>query len=38
MESAVAREKQLKDGHRSWEIRLIEESNYDWVDLYAQIV
>ena len=37
MESAIEREKQLKDWHRSWKIRLIEELNYDWVDLYTQI-
>ena len=38
MESAIEREKQLKEWHRSWKIRLIEEKNYDWVDLYTQIV
>ena len=36
MESAIVREKQLKGWHRSWKIRLIEEMNYDWVDLYTQ--
>ena len=29
MESAIEREKQMKSWHRSWKIRLIEESNYD---------
>ena len=38
MESAIEREKQLKDWHRSWKIRLIEQTNYDWIDLYMQIV
>ena len=38
MESAIVREKQLKEWHRSWKIRLIEELNYDWVDLYTQIL
>ena len=38
MESAIVREKQLKGWHRSWKIRLIEEMNYDWVDLYTQIL
>ena len=38
MESAIQREKQLKDWRRSWKVRLIEETNYDWVDLYMQIV
>ena len=36
--SAIVREKQLKGWHRSWKIRLIEEMNYDWVDLYTQIL
>ena len=30
---AIAREKQLKNWHRDWKIRLIEESNPDWSDL-----
>ena len=40
MESAIEREKQLKGRYRyrSWEIRLIEELNYDWVGLYTQIL
>jgi putative endonuclease len=32
-QEAVAREKQLKNWHRDWKIRLIEESNPDWSDL-----
>ena len=38
MERAIEREKQLKGWHRGWKIRLIEEMNYDWVDLYTQIL
>jgi putative endonuclease len=30
---AIAREKQLKNWHRDWKIRLIEEDNPDWTDL-----
>ena len=38
MQGAIKRERQLKGWHRSWKIRLIEEMNYDWVDLYTQIL
>ena len=37
MESAIAREKTLKKWNRSWKIRLIEESNPSWRDLYGEI-
>ena len=30
---AITREKQLKNWHRDWKIRLIEENNLDWSDL-----
>ncbi|MGQ7829841.1 GIY-YIG nuclease family protein [Altererythrobacter sp. Z27] len=33
MESAIAREKQLKRWHRQWKINLIEGENPDWHDL-----
>ncbi len=33
MEAAIAREKQLKNWHRSWKINLINEGNPHWVDL-----
>jgi putative endonuclease len=33
MESAIAREKQLKRWHRQWKINLIEEKNPNWDDL-----
>jgi putative endonuclease len=32
-QDAIAREKQLKNWHRDWKIRLIEEDNPDWSDL-----
>jgi putative endonuclease len=38
MESAITREKQIKAWKRLWKLRLIEESNPDWADLYEQIV
>ncbi|HEX8979192.1 MAG TPA: GIY-YIG nuclease family protein [Parasulfuritortus sp.] len=38
MESAILREKQLKKWNRAWKIRLIEEVNPDWKDLYESII
>ena len=38
MESAMTREKQMKEWQRDWKVRRIEEMNYDWVDLYPQIL
>jgi putative endonuclease len=38
MESAIEREKRLKDWRRSWKVRLIEESNREWEDLYQTLV
>ena len=35
--TAITREKQLKNWHRKWKLQLIEKSNPDWKDLYAQI-
>jgi putative endonuclease len=37
MESAVIREKQIKEWLRAWKLRLIEESNPDWDDLYDSL-
>ena len=37
-ESAIRREKQLKKWSRSWKLRIIEEKNPDWRDLYDEIV
>lgn len=38
MESAIQREKRLKEWKRSWKIKLIEKTNPDWQDLYHTIV
>jgi putative endonuclease len=35
--SAIAREKDIKKWRRDWKIRLIEEDNPDWLDLYPSI-
>jgi putative endonuclease len=37
VEAAITREKQVKKWNRAWKVRLIEESNPNWDDLYAQI-
>ena len=37
MEAAIRREKQLKEWHRAWKIRLIEEMNPEWRDLHEAI-
>ena len=36
-ENAIRREKRLKKWNRTWKMRLIEETNPDWNDLYEQI-
>ena len=36
-ESAITREKQLKKWERAWKIRLIEQNNPEWRDLYSTI-
>jgi putative endonuclease len=38
VEEAILREKQMKKWNRKWKIRLIEEKNPDWKDLYNEIV
>ena len=38
IDSAILREKQIKKWHRSWKIRLIEEMNPEWYDLYSNII
>jgi putative endonuclease len=38
MNSAIEREKQMKEWKREWKIRLIEESNPNWNDLYDSII
>jgi putative endonuclease len=37
MESAIAREKQMKKWNRDWKIRLIEKDNAYWNDLWSSI-
>jgi putative endonuclease len=37
MDSAIRREKQLKKWNRGWKLRLIEENNPDWNDLYEEL-
>jgi putative endonuclease len=37
VEAAITREKELKKWRRDWKIRLIEEQNPEWVDLYPGI-
>ena len=36
-ENAIKREKRLKKWNRAWKIRLIEEQNPNWEDLYPAI-
>jgi putative endonuclease len=38
MESAITREKRLKDWKRKWKLELIESNNPNWKDLYHMIV
>jgi putative endonuclease len=38
MDSAISREKQIKKWNRAWKVRLIEESNLYWIDLWSQII
>ena len=38
MESAIAREKRIKEWKRAWKIALIEKDNPAWRDLYEDIV
>jgi putative endonuclease len=38
MESAILREKQLKQWNREWKIRLIQEKNIEWLDLYDSLL
>jgi putative endonuclease len=38
MESAIAREKAIKEWKRGWKIRLIEGINPDWRDLYEDLL
>jgi len=35
---AIQREKRLKEWHRDWKIRLIEENNKEWKDLFYDLI
>ena len=37
-ESAITREKQIKKWNRLWKLRIIEENNPEWKDLYKDIL
>lgn len=37
MESAIGREKALKEWQRAWKLELIEKFNPDWKDLYDSV-
>ncbi len=36
--AAIYREKQLKKWNRKWKLRIIEEFNPDWEDLYINLI
>ena len=38
MENAIIREKRLKKWNRDWKLRMIEEMNPNWKDLYDSII
>ena len=38
IEAAILREKQIKKWNRRWKLRLIEEMNPEWRDMYQEIV
>ena len=38
MDTAIAREKQIKKWNRAWKLRLIQESNPQWEDLWPSII
>ena len=38
MESAIGREKAIKEWQRAWKLKLIESINPQWRDLYEDIV
>jgi putative endonuclease len=38
VESAIKREKQLKQWNRKWKLDLIESKNPDWKDLYIDLI
>ncbi len=38
METAIAHEKAIKEWQRQWKLRLIEETNPEWRDIYADLI
>jgi putative endonuclease len=38
MHAAIQREKNIKDWRRAWKIRVIEETNPQWRDLYPELL
>ncbi len=38
VQSAITREKQIKKWNRAWKIKLIQEKNPRWRDLYVEVV
>ena len=38
IEAAIRREKQMKEWKRLWKLRVIEETNPDWDDLFESLV
>lgn len=38
MESAITREKALKEWKRAWKLRLVERENPEWLDLYPSLL
>jgi putative endonuclease len=38
MESAIRREKTIKEWKRAWKLELIENANPEWLDLYPDIL
>ena len=38
IKEAILREKQMKKWNRKWKIRVIEEKNPEWEDLYSKII
>ena len=38
MESAIQREKAIKEWKRAWKLNLIEKTNPEWVDLYETLL
>jgi putative endonuclease len=37
-DSVLQREKQIKKWNRAWKIRMIQETNPDWKDLYLELI